>query len=259
MASLGILFLIPWSDSSLSILIILLFVASLIHFLMMSFLQAMSYKLGNVSWRFWSVVFVMLGILIPLLLGVLLPWNESSWTMAGLASCLVYVSGIVAMILCCVWMVGQYSTTTTQAINGTLCLAALVLITFPGILAGSFTLLLWEQQVDGRSWWLWARLVLPTVVLALCHTGRASPLQMTGSTQSPMVWLRRFLLVGVMVGTTGPHVLRPGNSFRVAHLVTAVLLTECCLSVLARLDSCWNLSSRIPFLKRTTTRMKGNE
>lgn len=239
LASLGILPILPWSDTPISILVILFVVASLIHFLLTFLLQAISFKLGNVSMRFlWSASLVLMGILFPLLLIALRLWNES-WTMSGLASCMVYVWGIVAMILSCLWMVGQ---STLKTNSSSLYLAGLLVMTAPGILAGRFTLMIWERHVDGSSWWLWARLVIPVLAMAVCQkhtTPRTTPSSSTTAatnvgarSHTLMSWGRGFLILLVILATTGPCVLVHGNSFRVANLVMAMVMTECFLQVL---------------------------
>lgn len=264
LASLGILTFLPWSyDTPWSILLILFWVASAIHYLLMSLLQTVSFSLANRSWQWWSTTWVVIGIVLPLCLGMVL-WKDS-WTVFGLASCMVYCAGVVAVILTCLWMVGQ-STTTTHVHNKKNCgsgggvgLAALILLTAPGILAGSFTLLMWEQQVDSRSWWLWARLVMPALVMAMCQKGLATRRITTPTTiastgtrhqSSILYWTRGFLLVLIILGTKGPRVLGHGNSFRVAHLVMAVVMTECLLHTVTLVDLYIPLFRRIPDSKQ---------
>ncbi len=209
---LGTLPMLLWSDVSLPILLLLLLVGNSIHFLLITLLHALSFRLVLRSWRLESMIFMLLGILAPLTIGCLL-WNDA-WSIRGLASCIIYGAGIVAMMLACLWLVGQSSNRVP--------FVALVLIATPGILAGSIALMLWEQNVDTRSWWIWARLIIP--VFGVCRYGKSTACSSHNATT-------RALLVLLAVLGTGRNLVMMGNSFRVGHLVFAVSLVEVCLQV----------------------------
>lgn len=218
--ALGAALLCMRSDLPILPLLILTVVANSIHRLIVSLLRWASPCIAShqESFRFWVVTFVIILIVIlsPLVALAIVDHRLEHWTRPCLASCLVYTAGLVAMYLACLWLIGRRDCCIP--------FVALVMLLAPGIMAGAVTLMVWEQDVEARSWWLWARLVVP--VMSVCwlkgtRQKQSNTYSRIGTTTTLLLLLRVLVVVSM-----SRMILLRGNAYRVGHLVFAVAVSE---------------------------------
>lgn len=219
-----------WSDASKFAVLILALVAH-------SLLQVVMYGLDLLSPRtaaatnrrlVWIISFlVTLGVGT---LGFLLTFRASSATavsLMDLLGCILFVAGIVSLYMACFWLVGGGDCAITQQYRSAskdIAFVALVMLTAPGILAGTLLLMKWEQRVEARSWIIWASLVLPVLVVCLLKktTTMIRPVGLDEKTEGwKLVAIR---LLSVLWAC--PDLVTRGNAFRVSYMVVGVAWTE---------------------------------
>jgi hypothetical protein len=207
------------SDLSIVSLLILTVVANSIYRLLLSLLRWVSPRIAShqQSVRFWMVTFgiILIVILAPLLALAIVDHRLEHWTILGLFSCLVYVAGVVVVYLSCLWLVGRRQ---RQEDDSDCAFVALIFLTTPAILAGTLALMVWEEGVERRSWWLWSTLVVP--VVSACGFKGTRQKQSNNSKRS-----RTLVLLFVVVSMSRSILMR-GNAFRVGHLVFVVATSE---------------------------------
>lgn len=218
------------SDCPLPLLVVLTFIASSIHFVMVTtfgYISTFALRARQSSQRaLLSVSLVGIGLVS---LAVVL--TMSGWEVADVMQALVFVSGILLVY-------GRLAYLKAP-------LATLILVASPGMFAGTIVLAAWEKSIEARSWWIWTKLVVP--VLCLVHSdGPTSPTTSSRSfvvgkdtmsrsrmkPSSPTTVFRSIAIVAVVLWT-GRTILKRGHAHQVGGIVDFLLileLTDC---------SCW--------------------
>lgn len=149
-------------------------------------------------------------IIRPIQAIVALVMRYRGWSLRGLVESFVFMGELLAIVLRCAMPLGQEST------RKQVLFAAMVLPTLPGIFAGAFTLMVWEQGVS--SWWLWLRMVIPIEAVQLWIQ--------EPSEIGPNSFLRIVFGILALVFTTRGLLLQSGNAHRVGNLVSALSVGE---------------------------------
>jgi len=208
------------SDLPLGMLVFLTLIANSIHFLT---IKVLSWKAPNIqaptttrrySRRTLVLVTAIIGVV--LVSSAMLVLQSKRWSISDSIQAIVFIGGILFIYLAsCSWLIPP--------------LASLVVLTTPGIFAGTIVLMGWEQSIEHRSWWMWIRFVWPIIAVTyFAQTMKSSTPTRKNRRHPPegtVHFLRSVLMIAV-VFWKGLGILMRGNAYQVGHLVESILILE---------------------------------
>lgn len=224
-----------FSDVSIGVVVILSLVANSIHQLLIHGFTWLSRFIAasQQSQRGGRIIMRPSTMLLVLCPFAALMFLQQLWSLKGLFSCTMFVAGLEAVYLACFALIGSSHHDATMIeeqmsySDNKVAFAALIVLTIPGIMAGAIDLMIWEQIVEGRSWWLWSWIVLP--VLMVCRL----KILAKSSLSSRVGWSPAVLRLLVIMWNC-PLMLARGNAYRVSHLVIGLVVTELVLEIAIR-------------------------